>query len=313
MILPELRLLEAAIAVAEDLNFSRAAERLHVDQSTVTKRISLLENHLGLKVFARNHQFVELTEPGRRFVEEAQEAILHIERAISSANATFRGTEETLNIGAAATTDPFLLSTLTSVHVPLYPRLKLKLTGDYPAELVRDLIVGSLDLAVVTDVPDNPKLSCLLLAQSPYYVTMLSEDPLAGKKEIRMKDLDKRSWTLLSPRSSPYSPESILIAASNADVRASEVHYAMTAEQAMTMIFLYDSVALLDRVGAWRIAQNGITMRPLTESTLQFRTELAVCSDNKNRIVKEFMKAAGRKLDLLRRPVQQRLDLTASA
>ncbi|HCT59366.1 MAG TPA: hypothetical protein DGA22_00625 [Acidobacterium sp.] len=51
----------------------------------------------------------------------------------------------------------------------------------------------------------------------------------------------------------------------------------------------------------------------ILESTLQFRTELAVCSDNKNRMVKEFMKAAGRKLDLLRRPVQQKLDLTASA
>ena len=85
----------------------------------------------------------------------------------------------------------------------------------------------------------------------------------------------------------------------------------MTAEQAMSMIFLHDSVALLDRVGAWRIAQNEITMRPLAESTLQFSTELAVCSDNKNRIVKEFVKAAGRKLDILRRPVQQRLNLTA--
>jgi hypothetical protein len=77
------------------------------------------------------------------------------------------------------------------------------------------------------------------------------------------------------------------------------------------MIFLHDCVALLDRVGAWRIAQNGITMRPLVESKLQFSTDLAVCSDNESRIVKEFVKAAGRKLDILRRPVQQRLNLTA--
>ena len=53
------------------------------------------------------------------------------------------------------------------------------------------------------------------------------------------------------------------------------------------------------------------TMRPLAESGLQFSTELAVCSDNKNRIVKEFVKVAGRKLDILRRPVQQSLNLTA--
>ena len=112
MILPELRLLEAAIAVAQDLNFSRAAERLHIDQSTVTKRINSLETQLGFKLFERTHQSVELTEPGRRFVEEAQEAVSHMERAVSSASAAFRGAEDTLNIGTTAATDPFLISTL---------------------------------------------------------------------------------------------------------------------------------------------------------------------------------------------------------
>ncbi len=311
MILPELRLLEAAIAVAQELNFSRAAERLHIDQSTVTKRINALESQLGFKLFERSHQSVELTEPGRRFVEEAHEAVMHMERAVSSANAAFRGAEGTLSIGATAATDPFLVSTLMAVRVPLYPRLKLKLASDYPCELVHDLIAGTLDLAVVTDAPENPKLSCLALQKSPYYVAMMADDHLAGKKEIRMKDLDKRNWALLSRRVSPYSHEMIQMAASEAGVKASDVHHVMTAEQAMSMIFLHDSVALLDRVGAWRIAQNGITMRPLAESTLQFSTELAVCSDNENRIVKEFVKAAGRKLDILRRPVQQRLNLTA--
>ncbi|MFZ0395081.1 MAG: LysR family transcriptional regulator [Terracidiphilus sp.] len=311
MILPELRLLEAAIAVAQELNFSRAAERLHIDQSTVTKRINALESQLGFKLFERSHQSVELTEPGRRFVEEALEAVMHMERAVSSANAAFRGAEETLNIGVTAATDSFLVSTLTAVRVPLYPRLKLKFSSDYPGELVHDLIAGDLDMAVVTDVPENPKLSCLTLAKHPYYVAMMADDSLAAKKEIRMKDLDKRNWALLSRRVSPYSHEMIQMAASDAGVRASDVHHVMTAEQAMSMIFLHESVALLDRVGAWRIAQNGITMRPLAESNLQFCTGLAVCSDNKSRIVKEFVKAAGKKLDILRRPVQQRLNLTA--
>jgi DNA-binding transcriptional LysR family regulator len=310
MILPELRLLEAAIAVAQDLNFSRAAERLHIDQSTVTKRINALETQLGFKLFERNHQSVELTEPGRRFVEEAREAVLHMERAVSSANAAFRGAEDTLNIGTTAATDPFLVSALMAVRVPLYPRLKLNFSSDYPGELVHELIAGTLDLAVVTDVPENPKLSSLALSKSPYYVAMMADDPLAAKKEIRMKDLDKRNWALLSRRVSPYSHEMIKMAASEAGVRASDVHHVTTAEQAMSMIYLDDSVALLDRVGAWRIAQNGITMRPLAESNLQFCTGLAVCSDNKSRIVKEFVRAAGRKLDILRRPVQQRLNLT---
>ena len=72
---------------------------------------------LRFELFERSHQSVELTEPGRRFVEEAHEAVMHRESAVSSANAAFRGAEETLNIGATAATDPFLVSTLTAVRV----------------------------------------------------------------------------------------------------------------------------------------------------------------------------------------------------
>jgi len=80
MALPEVRLLQAAIAVARDLNFSRAAERLHIGQSTLSKQIYELESQLGFRLFNRNHQTVEVTDAGRAFVEEAREAILHIER-----------------------------------------------------------------------------------------------------------------------------------------------------------------------------------------------------------------------------------------
>jgi hypothetical protein len=140
---------------------------------------------------------------------------------------------------------------------------------------------------------------------------MSADDSLTCKKEVRLKDLNNRSWALLSRRVSPYSYDLIQVAASETGVTASELHHVTTAEQAMSFVLFHDSVALLDRVGAWRIAQNGITMRPLSEANLQFTTGLAVCSDNKSRIVKEFVRAAGRKLDILRRPIQQRLNLTA--
>lgn len=68
-------------------------------------------------------------------------------------------------------------------------------------------------MAVVTDVPENPKLSCLTLAKHPYYVAMMADDPLAANKEIRMKDLDERNWALLSRRVSPYLHEMIQTAA----------------------------------------------------------------------------------------------------
>ncbi len=78
MVLPEIRLLQAAIVLAEELNFSRAAERLRIDQSTLSKRIMELESLVGVRLFQRNHQLVELTEPGRHFrTGSAQRSAAH--------------------------------------------------------------------------------------------------------------------------------------------------------------------------------------------------------------------------------------------
>ena len=84
MVLPEIRLMQAAIVLAEELNFSRAAERLRIDQSTLSKRIMELEALVGLRLFERTHQLVELTEAGRHFVQEARHALLHTERDVKA-------------------------------------------------------------------------------------------------------------------------------------------------------------------------------------------------------------------------------------
>ena len=73
---------------------------------------------------------------------------------------------------------------------------------------------------------------------------MLSDDSLASRKGIRLKDLKNRSWVLLSHRVSPYSYDMIQIAASDAGVMASELHHVMTAEQTMSFIMSHDSIPL---------------------------------------------------------------------
>jgi DNA-binding transcriptional LysR family regulator len=72
MVLPDMRLQQAAIALAEELHFSIAAERLGIEQSSLSKRILELESLVGVRLFERNHQGVKLTDAGRHFVEEAR-------------------------------------------------------------------------------------------------------------------------------------------------------------------------------------------------------------------------------------------------
>ena len=72
----DIRLMEAAIALAEELNFSRAAQKLHITQPALTKRIAEREDRLGISLFARDHQMVDVSDSGRAFVEEARLSVL---------------------------------------------------------------------------------------------------------------------------------------------------------------------------------------------------------------------------------------------
>ena len=101
-------------------------------------------HQLGFRLFERNHRIVNLTQTGAMFVEEAREAVLHVERAVLSA--AFNGADEILNIGKSAYTDPFLISTLLSVRLPLFPGMRVKLWSDYSNELAHQVLAGAFDL-----------------------------------------------------------------------------------------------------------------------------------------------------------------------
>ena len=127
----DMRLRTVEVAVAEELHFSRAADRLNMSQSTLSKQILKLENELGFRLFEHNHQAAELTDAGRVFIAEAREVVAHAERAVLSARAIADGPVEVLNIGKSSYTDPLFVSTLLSIHLPLFPDMKIKLWSNY--------------------------------------------------------------------------------------------------------------------------------------------------------------------------------------
>jgi len=309
--LPEIRLLQAAIALAEELSFSKAARRLHIEQSTLSRQILKLESQINARLFVRNHQTVELTESGRHFVEEARNALLHAERAVLSATAASRGADDILAIGKSSYTDPYLVSLILSVRLPLFPRLKIKLWSNYSYELAREVMVGSLDLAVTTGIPENPELSCLKLAEGAFYIALSSRNPLAARRELRLRDLRSRNWVLFSRHVGPYLYDMIEREAAATGIRASDLHHVSSPEEAIPLILENEGLAFLNRASAWRIARDGITMRPLAEESLRIVARLAVRADNKSRLVSEFVKATSRKLDSLRGSAHTQLPLCA--
>ena len=302
MALPEIRLLQAAIALAEELNFSRAAARLRIDQSTLSKRIAELESQIDMRLFVRNHQTVELTEAGRHFVEDARHAVLYAERAVADARAALHGADEVLHIGRSAFADPYLVTAIQSIQLPLFPCLKVRLSSNFSHELARMVAAGTLDMALVISIPDTQLLSLLSIAEEPGYIALPKSNAIAGRAELNLEDLHAYEWILPERHINPYIFDMIQTAASTKKIVPSDTHTFTTAEEASALVLARKGAAFLTREAAWRISCDEIAIRPLVEENLKLVTGLATRADEKNRLTREFARAAGRKLVKVQHP-----------
>ena len=188
----DIRLMAAAIALAEELNFSRAAQKLHISQPALTKRIAELEGRLGYSLFDRDRQMVEVNDSGRAFVEEARLSVLHGERAFQAAQRAARGVDVVLNIGRSPYTDPFLVTTLLSIQLPLFPRLRVDLTSQFSCDLVHQLLEGRLDLVIATEPPESSLMTTVKIDEAPFYIAMSERDKLAACSSVSLEDMAGR-------------------------------------------------------------------------------------------------------------------------
>lgn len=304
----DLRLIRAAVTVAEDLSFSRAALKLHVSQPALTKQIQDLEAILRVPLFIRDRQRVHLTDAGRAFVEESRLCLMHQERAVEVARSVAKGAEAVLNFGQSPFVDPFLTSVVTSVHLPLFPELRITLSSDYEPELLRRVALGELEMALMIASPELPQLTQVEVAASPLYVLISETSPLAVRRTLRLRDLDEVSLVLFARQMHPTLYDAIDERAKSSGIVRSQLHHVACAEQAAQLVFRTGSAAILNKHGAWRVAMDGLTLRSLEEPEITMRTVLAVRNDA-SRLVSELVRATVKKLRQLSAPSQARLPL----
>ena len=202
---PDFRLWQAAVVLAEELNFSRAADRLHIVQPTLSKQILELEQQLGFRLFLRNIQSVRMTDAGEQFVREAREVIFHAERAMNLARSAALGAQSVIHIGKSPYVDPYLISTLSAVTLPLYPGIHIQFSSLLAPELEQRLLEGKLDMAIITSPSDTPKLTRTELAKTGLYVAMCTSNSLARKHEIAIRDLHLKDWIMFERHGHPFT------------------------------------------------------------------------------------------------------------
>jgi DNA-binding transcriptional LysR family regulator len=148
----ELRQLRYFVAVAEELHFGRAAERLHMSQSPLSRAIRELERELGLVLFVRTTRRVELTPAGAALLERARRALAEIDAAVDDARRAAVPDAGILGVGYT----PFTRSQAKRIAEELErgrPGLQLRLEEDVTPELLRQIASHKLTAAVVMETP----------------------------------------------------------------------------------------------------------------------------------------------------------------
>jgi LysR family transcriptional regulator, hydrogen peroxide-inducible genes activator len=197
--LPSLRQLEYLVALAETLNFRRAAEVTNTTQPTLSEQIKTLEDRLGAQLFERNRTGVLVTETGTAAVTIARRVLRDVEelRTISAVgDATLRGV---VRLGLPATIGPYLLPHVVSTLHETYPALKLYVREEMPQTLPRTLEDGGHDI-IITPLPlRGGDLQVVELFREPLFLTVAADHPLAGKARIERADLMAEDILTLGP------------------------------------------------------------------------------------------------------------------
>ncbi|MGF6834083.1 DNA-binding transcriptional LysR family regulator [Paenarthrobacter sp. TE4293] len=186
----ELRHIEAFLAVAEELHFGRAAERLRMAQSPLSQTIRKLEKDVGAPLFERNTRSVTLTTAGHSLLPHARRILEEVDlarRAVSAGTGTVYGK---LAIGFSGALNHATLPPLTRALRQQHPQLDVTLHGGLlTQEALQQLGNGALDLAFIGLPVDAPSLATRLIAIERLGATLPADHPLAGRASVGMGEL----------------------------------------------------------------------------------------------------------------------------
>jgi DNA-binding transcriptional LysR family regulator len=290
----EVRHLHAVIALGEELNFTKAALRLHLSQSALSRQITEIEKELRFRLFTRDNRRVvrvELTDAGRVFVEEARSSISHMERAFHLSRAAHDGADNVLTIGHSHEADQAWVSDLLAVRLPLCPKLAIRLISQFSTELVRSVLAGEVNLALVTAPPKDSQIESVPFVLTPLYAALPEGHAATQKENLMLQDLGRDEWILFARRVHPVVHDAIMDAARAAGVAPKRAHDIITPQEAIHLVSEHVGVAILTKPTALGCRAEGVVVKPLSDESLCFKTCLIMRKDDDSRLANEFARS----------------------
>ncbi|MBF6417660.1 LysR family transcriptional regulator [Nocardia farcinica] len=289
--------LTAFVAVAEELHFGRAAERLRMTQPPLSRQIQLLEKDLGAELFDRSNRSVKLTRAGRAFLVDARRLLQQAERASLAVRRVSAGTGGVVRLGfTGASVHSGLPRVLATARAAL-PEVDLELRELVTMDQVEALSEGSLDLGMVRPPITRPDLTTRPFLREGLVVALPAEHRLAGADTVDVRALHGEPLVMHAPVEARYFHELVTAVLHRAGVVPVVTQYMTTVHSILALVDLGWGAALVPESAAAMRFEH-VAFRPLTGIAAHAELTLVWRQGNEN-------PALAKLLDELAEPVNR--------
>lgn len=288
----ELRHLRYFIAVAETLNFSRAAEHLHIAQPPLSQQIRALEDELGVQLFDRKKRPLQLTDAGVVFLEEARLALAQVERAVISAQRASRGEIGRLALGFnSAIANSVLLEILRSFR-HRFPEVELVLHELASYQQAQELHNRQIDVGFVylPNINDDT-LSFMSLLQESLVIVLPETHPLSAQTQIQLQDLKDERFVLPKPNLVPGLYSQIVNLCQQVGFFPKVAHEAVWMLTVLSLVASGAGIALLPAT-AQNLHYAGVVYRTIQGQTANLQMAMVWRRNDSSAVLHKFLEVA---------------------
>jgi DNA-binding transcriptional LysR family regulator len=288
----ELRRVRYFVAVAEELHFRRAAQRLHLAQPALSQQVRKLELELGVDLFHRNKRTVALTTAGTAFLPEARRLLRQADEATRTAQGAREGARGNLRVGHLPDCLPSMLLRVFARFGVTHPGVQISPETVSMRRGIDDVAAGRLDVAVVGLPAPLGDLEVTPLVVEGTVAAVADRHPLSGRPSIPMERLGDEHIVLLPRATNPTFFDGIAAACRDADMAPTLIESAEPdVMHTLLTVAAGAGIALLPSSTAERYNAQGVTFRPIQPGPT---TEIALLSrpDENAMMVSAFLRIA---------------------
>lgn len=261
------------IAIAEELHFGRAAERLGMAQPPLSRQIKEIETDLGVLLFNRAHNAITLTQAGQRLLERGRSILRQVEDTKLEVRRIGQGAEGWLRIGFVGSATFSILPTIIKSFRANYPDVALSLIPMNNAQLQRSLVSREIDVAFARPALKDPEFRTRKLAEESLAVAAPDTLETATRGTARLAELNGQSFILYPEYPRPSFADFVLESCRAQGFEIEKCLFTMDLQTALSLVAIGEGVCLVPAsVGSAR--RNGIRFLKLDPQLA--KTELSV-------------------------------------